>query len=284
VLGKKSPPYTGSTTAAQSHLRRTYVLPPPSPSQCSRARKLFDACSWAAPSENQSSYLNLPPSREEIKLKLRRATNTAPGMDGIEYRDRHIRALDPHGHLLEIIYEKVWQLGIPDAWRRSRTVTIYKRGDTSDLSNFRPISLLSTLYKIYSGILSQRLSKVAVELGWLSPEQKGFLPGVHGIQEHTGLLQTAVEEATSKRRDMSIAWLDFCNAFGSVSHSVLLELFHSLPIPDDLKRMLSDIYAGNIMDFVVGNETISIAPLAGVRQGDALSTTVFGALGALVTR
>jgi hypothetical protein len=39
--------------------------------------------------------------------------------------------------------------------------------------------------------------------------------------------------------------------------------------------MLSDIYAGNIMDFVVGNETISIAPLAGVRQGDALSTTVF---------
>lgn len=112
-------------------------------------------------------------------------------------------------------------------------------------------------------------------LGWLSPEQKGFLPGVHGIQEHTGLLQTAVEETTSKRRDMSIAWLDLCNAFGSVPHSVLLELFHSLPIPDDLKRMLSDIYAGNIMDFVVGNETISIAPLAGVRQGDALSTTVF---------
>ena len=42
-----------------------------------------------------------------------------------------------------------------------------------------------------------------------------------------------------------------------------------------LKRILSDIYAGNIMDFTVGNETITIAPLAGVRQGDALSTTIF---------
>ena len=74
---------------------------------------------------------------------------------------------------------------------------------------------------------------------------------------------------------MSVAWLDLCNAFGSVPHTVLLELFHSLPLPDDLKRTLSDIYAGNIMDFVVGNETISIAPLAGVRQGDAMSTTIF---------
>jgi hypothetical protein len=34
-------------------------------------------------------------------------------------------------------------------------------------------------------------------------------------------------------------------------------LFHSLPLPNDLKRMLSDIYTGNIMDFVVGNESLS---------------------------
>lgn len=74
---------------------------------------------------------------------------------------------------------------------------------------------------------------------------------------------------------MSMAWLDLCNAFGSVPHAVLFELFHSLPLPNDLKRMLSDIYTGNIMDFVVGNESVSIAPSAGVRQGDALSTTVF---------
>ena len=273
ILGEKSLPFTGTTQEAQEHLRRTYILPPPSPNQCIRARRLYDACGWAAPSEDQSGYLNFPPSREEIEIKLKRATNTSPGLDGIEYR--HIRSLDPHGRLLEVIYRKVWQLGIPDAWKRSRTASIYKKGDTSDFSNFRPISLLSTLYKIYSGIISQRLTSVAVELGWLSPEQKGFLPGVHGIQEHTELLQTAVEETTSKRRNMSVAWLDLCNAFGSVPHTVLLELFHSLPLPDDLKRTLSDIYAGNIMDFVVGNETISIAPLAGVRQGDALSTTIF---------
>ena len=79
---------------------------------------------------------------------------------------------------------------------------------------------------------------MASSLGWLSPEQKGFLPGVRGIQEHTQLLQTVVEEATFKRRNMSVAWLDLCNAFGSIPHLVLIELFNSLPIPDDLKRLL----------------------------------------------
>ncbi len=50
-------------------------------------------------------------------------------------------------------------------------------------------------------------------------------------------------------------------------------LFHSLPLPIDLKRMLSDIYIGNIVDFVVGNEAVPIAATVGVWQGDALRTT-----------
>ena len=124
----------------------------------------------------------------------------------------------------------VWKLGIPNCWKTSRTVPISKKGDTSDYSNFRPISLLPTIYKLFSGVISQRITEVASDLRWLSPEQKGFLPGVHGIQEHTQLLQTVVEETKTKRRHMSMAWLDMCNAFGSVPHAVLNELFTSLPI------------------------------------------------------
>ena len=47
------------------------------------------------------------------------------------------------------------------------------------------------------------------------------------------------------------------------------ELFASLPIPSDLRRLLLDIYSNNIMESVV------IRPSTGVRQGDALSTTIF---------
>ena len=273
VFDEQSPRYTGNTTEAASFLRRTYVRPSIGVANRELAGRLFDSCSWSVPCDDQTDYLNRPPSREEIQWKLRKASNTAPGVDGLEYR--HVRALDPTGQLLETIYATVWRIGIPSAWKRSRTVPIYKKGDTSDYANFRPISLLSTLYKLFSGVLSQRLCAVAADLGWLSPEQKGFLPGVKGIQEHTQLLQTAVEEATFRRRTMSVVWLDLCNAFGSVPHGVLGELFRSLPIPDDLRRLLVDIYTGNVMEFSVGQESVAIAPSAGVRQGDALSSTVF---------
>ena len=209
----------------------------------------------------------------EIHLKLAGASNTSAGPDGLEYR--HLRALDPAGFLLEKIYSKVWCLGIPKAWKASRTVLIHKKGDTNDIANFRPISLLSMLYKIFSGIISQKLTTTAVDLNWISPEQKRFLPGVQGIQEHTQLLTAAVEEAKTERRDLSISWLDLSNAFGFVPHLVISELFDSLPLPPALCIRLRDIYEDNILNFAIGRESLPIIPSAGVRQGDALSPMVF---------
>ena len=46
-----------------------------------------------------------------------------------------------------------------------------------------------------SGKISNCLASAASDLGWLFPEQKGFIPGVRGIQEHTAFLHTAIEEA-----------------------------------------------------------------------------------------
>jgi hypothetical protein len=273
VLEDRSPSYDGTVEAAEEYLERVYHRSSPPPEQCQSARELYDTCDWSHPSPDQMNFLDRAPSQQELETKLRRATNTSPGVDGLEYR--HLRALDPYCILLETICKVVWKVGIPNCWKTSRTVPIFKRGDTSDYSNFRPISLLPTIYKLFSGVISQRLTEVASDLGWLSPEQKGFLPGVHGIQEHTQLLQTVVEETKAKRRNVSIAWLDMFNAFGSVPHAVLGELFTSLPIPEDLRRILTDIYAGNRMDFAVGKESVRISPTAGVRQGDALSAPIF---------
>ncbi|MFO0089667.1 MAG: RNA-directed DNA polymerase, partial [bacterium] len=277
VLGEKSPPYTGSFEAASDFLKKTYERQPISPEQCGRARNLYDSCNWRVPDEEQMAYLDRPPSREEIELKLRRATNTAPGRDGLEYR--HLRSLDPNANLLEVIFEAVWRLGIPDAWRGSKTVPIYKKGSTDDYSNYRPISLLSTTYKLFSSVINQRLCSVASSLGWLSPEQKGFLPGVNGIQEHTHLLQTAVEDAKTKRKGLAAAWIDFRNAFGSVPHAVLYELFESIPIPISLRQIMRDIYKKNPMDFLVGEKIVKVDPSSGILQGDPLSTTAYNLAG-----
>ncbi len=79
---------------------------------------------------------------------------------------------------------------------------------------------------------------MATDYDWLSPEQKGFLPGVHGIQEHTMLLESAIEEAKLKKVNLTICLLDLANAFGSLPHDFLHQLFESLPIPNELRDIL----------------------------------------------
>ena len=191
----------------------------------------------------------------------------------MEYRN--ISRLDPECYLLEVLYSAVWRLGVPSCWKSARTIPIHKKGPTEDYGNFRPISLLSTLYKLFSSSIASRLTMVASNNEWLSPEQKGFLPGVHGIQEHTMLLQSAIEEAKLRKRVLTICWLDLANAFGSLPHDFLNQLFDSLPVPPVLREILTDIYRENIFQFVVGQELVTIKPTTGVRQGDGLSSIIF---------
>ncbi|KZS20345.1 Uncharacterized protein APZ42_012997 [Daphnia magna] len=108
----------------------------------------FDRCEWKNPTSEELRILSSPPGSEEIKHRLGKACNTAHGRDGLEYR--HLRALDTSGHLLASIYRVVWTYRIPACWKTSRTVPIYKNGNSSDYGNFRPTSLLPTMYKIFS--------------------------------------------------------------------------------------------------------------------------------------
>jgi hypothetical protein len=62
---------------------------------------------------------------------------------------------------------------LPEQWKESIIVPIYKKGDLTDCSNYRRISLLSTTYKILSNILLLRLTPYAEEI--IGEHQCGFI-------------------------------------------------------------------------------------------------------------
>ena len=69
----------------------------------------------------------------------------------------------------------IWLTGhTPHNWKESKTVLLYKKGDPLDLSNFRPIALANTLYKLWTGVLTQVLSLYAEHFNLLSDCQEGF--------------------------------------------------------------------------------------------------------------
>jgi hypothetical protein len=61
---------------------------------------------------------------------------------------------------------------LPEEWKESVIVPICKKGDKTDCSNYRGISLLSTTYKILSNILLSRLTPYAEEI--IGDHQCGF--------------------------------------------------------------------------------------------------------------
>ncbi|KAK6764382.1 hypothetical protein RB195_024635 [Necator americanus] len=97
---------------------------------------------------------------------------TAPGPDFILVD--FLRAGDHplHAILAAHMTSYLQKERISDQWKTSRTVLIHKKGDREDLRNYRPICLLSVLYKVFTKIILTRISRTLDEAQ--PQEQAGF--------------------------------------------------------------------------------------------------------------
>ena len=82
----------------------------------------------------------------------------------------------------------------PDVWRRTRLTVIYKKGDAESVSNYRPIAIISVLYKLFSRIICDRISKIL--LPQQSPEQAAYRPGFSTV-DHL-LSMTLLQEKSTE--------------------------------------------------------------------------------------
>ncbi|WKY17320.1 hypothetical protein Q1695_001710 [Nippostrongylus brasiliensis] len=111
-----------------------------------------------------------PPTLEsEVAYAIRRMKpGTASGPDGISADLRRAGATA----LCSLLFNHYLRLGrIPNVWKESRTVLIVKKGQREDIGNYRSVSLLSVVYKIFTKIVLNRMERI---LDDNQPEQAGF--------------------------------------------------------------------------------------------------------------
>ena len=143
---------------------------------------------------------------------------------------------------------------IPSAWRSCSTILIHKKGEKNVTTNWRPISLQNTLYKVYAALIARCLASWALDVETLTPSQKGFLP-FEGCFEHTFLLQSAMTGARRSNQNLSIVWLDLKDAFGSVPHPILLNLLQHAGLTGSTINIIDKIYTASSCCLRVGNTT-----------------------------
>lgn len=109
-----------------------------------------------------------PITTEEVRSRLDRVDcSSAPGPSGLSYRDLiHPRA----DELLSALFSSILQTGkLPQCLKTARLVMIHKGGDLETPKSWQSIVLQDALYKIFAGILAERLSRWATAAESLPP-------------------------------------------------------------------------------------------------------------------
>ena len=108
---------------------------------------------------------------------------------------------------------------IPTTWKNAKMVIIFKKGNQKDIKNYRPICLLSNIYKLFTKILTARLEKILDE--HQPREQAGFRGG-YSTTDHIHVINQLKEKCREFNIPLCIAFIDYEKAFDSVQTQAIL--------------------------------------------------------------
>ena len=212
---------------------------------------------------------------------------TATGLDGCPYelwkelKKRHDKAellgetsFDIIG-ALTILFSDIQKhgLSVGSNFASGWMCPIYKKKDPTDISNYRPITLLNTDYKLLTKTLALQLVEPIHKL--VHPDQAGFIPK-RSIFNHIRLANTIINYAEVMEVDGVIVALDQEKAYDKIRHKYLWKTLATFNLPDKFIQTIRSLYE-NAATQVAINRVMSspFRVTRGVRQGDPLSCLLF---------
>ena len=167
---------------------------------------------------------------------------------------------------------------IPEAWLNSIILPIFKKGNINSPGNYRPISLLPFIRKLYAKYLVNILSTWIHNNKLLGPEQIGFRKGSATL-DHCVVLYTLIGKyLRPKRGKLFAAFIDLKSAFDLISRGKLWRKLADLNIEDHLLFLLKQLHCNNFCQVKYskkGNLTDKIPINMGVKQGCILAPHLF---------
>ena len=211
------------------------------------------------------------------RILMKRPSNSSPGDDGISYH--HLKKMPSTHHFLATLFSKILRENqiAPDAWCDARIKLIFKGGDNQSPVNFRPIALTSVVGKLFHKIIALRLEQFLSDNKIIDTSiQKGFLTNINGTMEHIFTVSAIVQNAIQLRLPLAMTFLDLANAFGSISHDLILDMISHCRLPQEISAYILSLYS-KLTAYVKTKDwsTDKFVISRGVFQGDTLSPIIF---------
>ena len=140
------------------------------------------------------------------------------------------------------LFKIVWRSECtPKDWARGIIVPIYKSGEKDNFDNYRGITLLSIVGKLYTTILNNRLSEWLKLNNKLVEEQGGFRKG-RSASEQIFILKEVIQHRRKRRKKTFCCFLDIRKAYDTVFREGLWERMVGMGVGGKLWRVRKNIY------------------------------------------
>ena len=166
---------------------------------------------------------------------------------------------------------------VPESLLRGEIISIYKgSGDPTLLTSYRPITLLSALYKLVTALLNQRITSISERVGGiLTDAQCGSRPGQSADTSAT-VLHHIFKHAERTKAPIHVLATDISKAFDSVPYQGFLDAFSALGFDDPslaLLQALQSNFTCVARTFAGQSEAFNVD--TGCKQGCGLSPLRF---------
>lgn len=227
------------------------------------------------PRRTPHSFFLCPVSSEEVHVTITQLKTTSPGLDNISMRHLKLVARlvsDPICHIINLIF----QSGVfPEVLKRSKIIPVFKKGNKDRVTNYRPISILSSFSKLIEKLFCNRLNNYLTKFNLINSCQFGFRSGSSTSLALISLLDY-VKHSLDKSLFVGSVFLDFTKAFDTINHDILFSKLQSYGISGPPLTFLKS-YLLDRQYVVYAADAFSEAKTSnqGVPQGSILGPLLF---------
>ena len=224
-----------------------------------------------------NSFFFKPVSTDEMILTINSlSSNKASGPFSIPFKILNILLFDIASILTKII-NLSFETGVfPSALKLVKVIPIFKnKGSTQDFNNYRPISLLSNIDKIFEKLVHSRLISYLDNFNALYRKQYGFRKK-HSTAHALISLTEQIRKSLDNGQFSCGVFIDLQKAFDTVDHNILLEKLKNYGIRGVANQWFRSYLTGRKQFvFLSGKKSEILKILHGVPQGSVLGPLLF---------
>ena len=250
------------------------LFPDDSPSEDSDYHKLIREEDHSVYPLNQNMLHS--DSDEIISIVSKLSHKKAPGPDFIT-NNMIKKSLDIIIPYLVTIFNNCISIGyFPTEWKKAivKIIPKPKKEDYNNPKNYRPISLLSNIGKIFEKVINIKLSHYLKDK--LNPNQHGFIQGKSTISALSEIIESSIIHKNEHKT--AIISLDISSAFDKAWWPMIIHQLYRFHIPQKIIKLIESFLQNRTISFFYSNLRTQKSLTRGCPQGSALSPTLWNIL------